>query len=150
MRFFRQYGLSIVVALLIMNMCMMPSSSVPSISLGGLVPDFLRPLADFVKAHQDKFAHFTFFFVLSFALGHDLWVQRVDFSTKKMKVWGILVPMVYGGIIEIMQATLTTTRSGDVVDFCFDTLGAICGYFVASKFVPKWFERENNGGARCS
>lgn len=150
MKFFRQYGLSIVVALFIMNMCMMPSSSVPSISLGGLVPDFLRPLADFVKAHLDKFAHFTFFLMLSVALGHDLWVQRVDFSTKKMKLWAIVVPILYGGLIEVMQATLTTTRSGDVVDLCFDAIGAICGFFLAKTFVPKWFERENFGGARCS
>ena len=83
MKFFRKYGLSLVVALFIMNMCMMPSSSVPTITLGGLVPDFLRPLADFVKANIDKLVHFTFFFVLSFALCHDFWVQKVDFSTKK-------------------------------------------------------------------
>ncbi len=136
-------------ALFILNMCMMPSSSVPSISLGGFVPDFLRPIADFVKANLDKFAHFTFFLVLSFTLGHDLWVQRVDFSTKKMKLWAILVPILYGGLIEIMQATLTTTRSGDVEDLCFDSLGTLCGFFLAKKFVPKWFERENIGGAQC-
>lgn len=149
MKFFRQYGLSLVVALIIMNMCMMPSTSVPSITLGGWVPDFLSPLADFIKVNIDKFAHFTFFFVLSFALCHDFWVQRVDFSTTKMKLWGIVAPMLYGGLIEIMQATLTTTRSGDIEDFFADTLGAICGFFFAKKFVPKWFERENNGGAKC-
>lgn len=150
MKFFRQYGLSIVVALIIMNMCMMPSSSVPTISLGGWVPDCLRPLADFVKANLDKFAHFTFFLVLSFTLGHDLWVQRVDFSTSKMKLWAIVVPILYGGLIEIMQATLTTSRSGDIVDLGFDTLGTFCGFFLAMTFVPKWFERENTGGAKCS
>lgn len=131
-------------------MCMMPSSSVPTISLGGWVPDFLRPLADFVKANLDKFAHFTFFFALSFSICHDLWVQRVDFSTLKMKIWGILVPILYGALIEIMQATLTTTRSGDIVDLGFDALGAICGFFIAKTFVPKWFERENRGGATCN
>lgn len=139
-----------MVALFIMNMCMMPSTSVPSITLEGWVPDFLRSVADFVKANIDKFAHFTFFLVLSFALGHDLWVQRVDFSTKKMKLWAILIPILYGGLIEIMQATLTTTRSGDVVDLFFDALGTLCGFFLAKIFVPKWFERENIGGARCS
>lgn len=149
MKFFRQYGLSIVVALFIMNMCMMPSSSVPSISLGGLVPDCLRPLSDFVKEHMDKFAHFTFFLALSFAISHDLWVQRTDFATKKMKIWAIVVPILYGGLIEIMQATLTTTRSGDICDLCFDAIGTFCGFFLAYKFVPKWFERETFGNAKC-
>lgn len=150
MRFFRRYGPSIVVALFILNMCMMPSSSVPSITLEGWVPDFLQNEADFVKENEDKFAHFTFFLVFSFALGHDFWVQRVDFATKKMMFWAIIVPILYGGLIEIMQATLTTTRSGDIEDLFFDALGTFCGFFLAKIFVPKWFERENFGGAKCA
>lgn len=149
MKFFRQYGSSIVVALIILNMCMMPSESVPSLSLEGWVPDIFRGLADFVKENLDKFAHFTFFLVLSFAISHDFWVQRTDFSTMKMKIWAIVLPILYGGLIEIMQATLTTTRSGDICDLGFDTLGTLCGFFLAKKIVPKWFERETFGNAKC-
>lgn len=149
MKFFRQYGSSIVVALIILNMCMMPSESVPSLSLEGWVPDIFRGLADFVKENLDKFAHFTFFLVLSFAISHDFWVQRTDFSTMKMKIWAIVLPILYGGLIEIMQATLTTTRSGDICDLGFDTLGTLCGFLLAKKFVPKWFERETFGNAKC-
>lgn len=121
---------------------MMPSSSVPSLSLDGWVPEL-------IKENVDKFVHLLFYLMLSFALGHDLWVQRTDFTSKKMIIWAIIVPILYGGLIEIMQATLTTTRSGDVVDLLFDATGTICGYFLAKKFVPRWFAREAYGNSKC-
>ncbi|MBF0257786.1 MAG: VanZ family protein [Desulfamplus sp.] len=41
----------------------------------------------------------------------------------------------YGAAIEIMQATLTTTRFGDVADFIADGIGVVIGISVHAVFI---------------
>ncbi|MEQ1603029.1 MAG: VanZ family protein [Methylophilaceae bacterium] len=44
----------------------------------------------------------------------------------------------YGAIIEIMQNTLTTTRTGDVLDWMADAIGIVIGlclYFILKRFI---------------
>jgi len=39
----------------------------------------------------------------------------------------VLSLLVYGGLIELVQATLTTTRFGDVIDWVADAIGIAAG-----------------------
>lgn len=137
LKFFRLYGLTMVVSLFIMYTCMMPST-----------PDagsFLALLPEWLATNFDKVVHFIYFFALSVAAGSDFYRQRTDYGTKKMIFWTILYPIMLGGLIEIMQANLTTTRSGDCMDFLFDSLGAVTGYFVGKMLVPRYIQRELGG-----
>ena len=43
-----------------------------------------------------------------------------------------LFPVAIGGLIEILQAYLTTSRSGDWFDFLFDGIGALLGLGITS------------------
>lgn len=41
-------------------------------------------------------------------------------------VFAMLISSLYGGLMEVLQATVTTTRSGDWLDFLADAFGALC------------------------
>jgi VanZ family protein len=52
--------------------------------------------------------------------------------------WVVFGLVCYGGLIEVLQSMLTTTRHGDVVDWAADSLGIVVGlgaYLVSQKFV---------------
>jgi VanZ family protein len=47
----------------------------------------------------------------------------------------------YGGLMEVLQSTVTTTRHGDVVDWFADTLGIVVGlsaYLLSRQIVKKY------------
>ena len=52
---------------------------------------------------------------------------------------------VYGGLIEVLQSTVTTTRHGDVVDWLADTLGIVVGLvvYLLSLQVAKRYDTNN-------
>ena len=54
----------------------------------------------------------------------------------KLVVFAILVPIIYGGLIEIIQAEYFPGRSGDWYDFLADALGVL-----ASLPISLWFRR---------
>jgi VanZ family protein len=79
----------------------------------------------------DKLAHFLMFLGLSGTIffDHSLYFR------KQVSRWSILggsflFPAVFSGGIEIAQEYLTTTRSGDWMDFLFDMIGIFCGYLI--------------------
>ncbi len=125
--FFRHYGLSLCVALTIMYMCMMPAAGAPA------------PFDGF-----DKIVHGLMYVVLAGVVCKDFWQEGADFDSVKLGFWGLVAPCLYGGLIEIMQANLTTTRSGDWMDFFADCIGAGIGFVLARIIVPKYLERNEN------
>jgi VanZ family protein len=54
----------------------------------------------------------------------------------KLIAFAILIPILYGGLIEIIQAEYFEERSGDWYDFLADVLGAL-----ASLPFSLWFRR---------
>ena len=80
-----------------------------------LMPSYAVPkVFDF----YDKAQHSLVFVALTLA-GLVAYPQRV-----KTVCLGLFV---YGGLIEVLQSTVTTTRHGDVVDWSADTLGIVVG-----------------------
>ncbi|GHV30287.1 membrane protein [Bacteroidia bacterium] len=79
----------------------------------------------------DKLVHFLMFLGLSGVMFFDN-----SFHLKqKVSGWLIFVasflfPIIFGGGIEMGQEYLTTTRSGDWMDFLFDSIGIVCGCLV--------------------
>jgi VanZ family protein len=70
----------------------------------------------------DKFVHFMMYFGLMSVM--ILENAKELKSTQNLYTLG-LVPLFYGIIIEILQATVTTTRSGSVFDALADAAGII-------------------------
>lgn len=80
----------------------------------------------------DKFVHASIFFTLTF-----LWLL-VGFKKNKLSlsfmIFIIIACIGYGGLLEMMQATVFSQRSGDWLDFIANSFGCLMGL---------WFFRKN-------
>lgn len=81
----------------------------------------------------DKLVHFTFYSVAT-VLG--VLSLKEFFNVKKVKsliVWYLVFSLIaYGIIIEVLQSTVTVTRSAEFLDFVANTIGVFAGLIVAN------------------
>ena len=112
----KKYWISILVILVIFVLCFMNTAPLP-------VPQV---------QNFDKWMHTLMFLGLSGVVFFDD-TGYLRFPISKMRILWIsfLFPVAVGGLIEIMQAHLTVTRTGDWFDFLFDAIGAIFGMGIA-------------------
>ena len=86
----------------------------------------------------DKFVHAGIFFteqiLLIFALIH---LPANNFFRKNYKGLSALFCIAYGGSLEIMQYTIFSERSGDILDFIANSTGVITGLFVYKPLANK-------------
>lgn len=76
--------------------------------------------------HADKLVHFLMFFGLSMVASFNyIILNRGKIIILKMIVFAVLLPILYGGLIEIVQHEYFPNRMGDWYDFLADALGAI-------------------------
>ncbi len=79
----------------------------------------------------DKFVHASIFFVLT------CWWLVYIYYHKALSLVLIVVVILscvaYGGLLEIMQATVFSQRSGDWLDFIANSFGCLMGYWFFSK-----------------
>jgi len=128
LKFFRIYGLSCVVTLLILYL-----SITTSVPMEDKVPRF---------EGMDKVVHFFLYALLSLAICRDFFRQSVSFSSRKMIIWAIILPIAYGGLIEILQEAFFYPRTAEWGDWIADILGVFAGYFLARRFYPNIVTQE--------
>lgn len=110
-RIFRFYPLTIFVVVVVMVLCLMPIEDPPLKNV---------PLID-KWTHMVLFGGICFIFVLELTLN-----RRAKFR------WiAPIAAALYGGLVELMQAYLTTCRSGEWLDFVADAIGAVALFPVA-------------------
>ena len=80
--------------------------------------------------HLDKWQHCFAYFVLSIS-----WL--IVFYKKKKKLLVVVCCILLGVIIEILQNTLTSYRTGDYHDIIANSLGVLLGLFVVNKIGTK-------------
>jgi VanZ family protein len=90
----------------------------------------LNPKEDGLK-YLDKIQHTLIFFILSVS----------GCLAFKKKIWIVILGLaIFGAIIEVLQATFTTTRTGDAYDWLADVAGILIGFMIISiyrQFRPK-------------
>ncbi len=90
----------------------------------------LTPKKDGLK-YLDKIQHALIFFILTVS----------GCLAFKQKIWAVILGLaIFGAIIEVLQATLTTTRTGDFYDWLADIAGILIGLmiiFIYRQFKPK-------------
>ncbi|MFA6780486.1 MAG: VanZ family protein [Paludibacteraceae bacterium] len=133
MRFFRVYGLSCVVTLTILYLCIARTLPVEN------VPKF---------EGIDKVVHFLMYVGLAGALCLDHYRQRISFSSFRMYAWAILFPVLYGGFIEIVQGAFFPPRSAEWADWFCDVAGTLVGFFLAKLIYPKVVRQEDGACTR--
>lgn len=84
----------------------------------------LAPKEDGLK-YLDKIQHALIFLILSIS----------GYLAFKQKMWAITLGLtIFGAIIEVLQATLTITRTGDVYDWLADIAGLLIGLMIVSVY----------------
>lgn len=93
--------------------CLIPVKDIPPIEF-----DFFIEL--------DKIVHFCMFGGLSVATGlYYVYGKKGHINMPVMLIGAILIPILYGGLIEILQANFFAPRTGDWYDFWADALGSL-------------------------
>jgi VanZ family protein len=84
------------------------------------------PMTDF-----DKLVHLIMLMGLSGTIFFDnTFYFRKKISSQRIVLGSFLFPTIFSGAIELMQEYLTVSRSGDWMDFLWDTVGAFIGIAV--------------------
>ena len=115
----RNYKYSILVALAIIILSTIP------------VPE-VKPLEEVPLI--DKWVHFLMYADLSASMWLDRKLLHLPISASYF-ILMLLLPSLLGGLLELVQAYLTTCRSGEWLDAVADAIGAVIGtvvcYFIS-------------------
>ncbi len=112
---------SILVAMIIMYLSLANAHTFDSVSVFDSIPNF------------DKFVHMGMYFSLMsvIILEHRNSIQ----IPRQFFIIG-LIPFFYGVLMEILQATLTQTRTGSVFDAMANAVGILLSILIWSWFNP--------------
>ena len=123
-KFIKRHINSILWAIIVLMLCGAPSSEFPSMGFLNI-------------PHLDKVVHFGLYVVFTLLLISENNVLRQRGGlTKKSLLIGFTVAVVYGGLIEIMQLLVFTSRGADFFDFLANfvvSITAILSYKLLNK-----------------
>lgn len=85
----------------------------------------------------DKWVHFVMYGGTCLVIWWEYLRQHTILDRKRVAVGAILLPALMGGALELMQAYLTTCRSGDWLDFVANCIGVLLGALVGYFILPK-------------
>lgn len=114
----------ILISLLIfIGTCLIPSNSVPQMPEG---------------ISWDKIVHFGMFFLLSAVSLYDYYkLHNKKPIFIRWMFWGLLIPVIYGGVIELLQKYYFPTRSAELGDWIADILGSLVATVIAVIFLRR-------------
>ena len=93
----------------------------------------------------DKIVHFGMFFVLSAVSLFDYYrLHNGKPRLLRWILWGFVVPVMYGAIIELMQKYIFQSRSAELADFIADVLGSLTALLIALFLYKKVRTPEKN------
>ena len=110
--YLRRYPVTLLLVLTIMLLSLLP---MPDMKIGEEVP-----LAD-------KWTHMVMYAALTLAIWFDYKRSHRRYDALRLFIFAFLAPIAMGGVLEIMQAKLTTQRSGEWLDFVADAIGVCIG-----------------------
>lgn len=114
-----------IIAIIIFYLsCLIQPNDIPEVGFEFFIP-------------TDKLVHFLMYFGLAGVASFNyIYDKNGHIIILKLILFAVLIPIVYGGIIEILQAKYFDGRTGDWYDFLADVLGA-----MASIPFSLWFRR---------
>jgi VanZ family protein len=114
----------LVVLIIFVGTCLLGADNVPDMPTG---------------IAWDKAAHFGMFFVLS-AVSLFCYYRLHNGKPKMMCwiFWGFIVPVIYGGVIELLQKHVFTSRGAEWGDFTANILGSLVGSIVVIVYLRKY------------
>ena len=96
--------------------------------------------------NPDKFSHMFAYFVWGVCITSDLWRDHVPFSRRV--VWAVVFPIIFGGLIELLQAYCFPPRAGEWLDWFADFSGTVFGFVLVDVLYrlihPKFLSRHED------
>ena len=89
----------------------------------------------------DKWVHMVMYGGLVFVMWIDHAVRNKRTFSWAARIIMVLYAIALGGAMELVQAYLTTCRSGDWIDFEADAVGALLGLRLCAGLNWKWKEK---------
>jgi VanZ family protein len=100
----------------------------------GIVLLSLLPIPDLKMPVQvpliDKWTHMVMYGVLTLVIWLDYRRSHQQYNAWRLLIFAFFAPIAMGGILELMQAYLTTCRSGEWLDFVANTIGVCLGTII--------------------
>jgi VanZ family protein len=87
--------------------------------------------------YLDKFVHFGLYFLF---MGVIILEHRYLFSNTRQIIIVALIPVFFGGLMELFQSGFTDTRKADILDIMFNTAGtasAVCIWLFIEPYYKK-------------
>lgn len=109
-----RYKFSILLAILIALLSLVPSSSIPDSSL-------------FSIKFLDKFVHFSMYSCFGFVA---LLESRCQTQCVRFHLLLIMIIFIMSTVIEVLQATVVATRSAEWLDLLANLFGLLAGYIA--------------------
>jgi VanZ family protein len=129
----KSYPLSVLSVVVIWVLCLIP------------IPE--TPLSDIRMI--DKWTHFVLYGGLCAVVWAEYGRQHAHPLNRRAWIYTLLLPVIMGGLIEIVQATCTGgNRSGDIMDWVADNIGVVLGQLIGIPLaltLSKW----RMGGQAC-
>ncbi|MDD2511914.1 MAG: VanZ family protein [Proteiniphilum sp.] len=86
----------------------------------------------------DKLVHFGMFFLLTTVSLFDYYRLHKGAPPRgRWILWGVILPVLYGGIIELLQLYLFTSRSAEWGDWFADAAGSLAALLLARFYLRK-------------
>ena len=115
LKYLRRYPLALVVAVAIVLLSVLP---IPEIKEMERIPLI------------DKWTHMVMYGALTLTIWIDYRRSHRWLDRRRLVLFAFLAPIAMGGVLELVQAYLTSCRSGEWLDFVANTIG-VCLGFVA-------------------
>lgn len=126
MRIFRKYPLSLAVLAAIIYLSLFSPPDKPVVTRPGI----------------DKFAHFMMYAGFCSVLWFEYLRAHAVVNIKRIVSGAIVCPILFSGVMEVAQSTLTEYRTGDWFDFLFNALGvlvaALFGMYVTRPLLRRF------------
>lgn len=131
--YFRRYPITFLLAFAIVLLSLLP---VPDVRVTVEVP------------LMDKWAHMVMYGVLTLVIWLEYIRAHRQMRGRRLLLLAFLAPIAMGGVLELMQAYLTTCRSGEWLDFVANSIGAVVGAgcgLLASRLGERSCGRQRTG-----
>jgi len=111
----RRYPCTLLLATVIVILSLIP------------IPDMKMPVQ---VPLADKWTHMVMYGVLTLVIWFDYKRSHSHGNAWRLLLFAFLAPIVMGGMLELMQANLTTCRSGEWLDFVANSIGVGIGTVI--------------------
>lgn len=113
--FLRHLWPALSAALIVFILCVIPGDELPEVGI----------------VNFDKVVHSIMFGGLTYLFARGFYKQTAyKFLFEHYLITSFLLCTLYGGFLEILQATVSINRAGDWLDFLFDGMGALAAIAI--------------------